>query len=195
ALARIAVERRELAVGEEAREAHVPRREVAPRALRGLARAVRARIAGHEHNALRAEALESLARLARARHDCFVVTELAAVSPLEDDEPLGSLEPDGSALEDPEPDDVPVDSELEDPELLDVEPVDASPALELVPDPLVEVDSDFSAAAFAFSAAALRAVADCEALVFFAPLPATTACALRLADALSAGSSPDASCT
>jgi hypothetical protein len=133
-------------VGEEAREAHVPRLEVAPRALRSLARAVRARVAGHEHDALRAEALESLARPARARHDCFVVTELAAVSPLEDfslledDEPLDSLEPDDSALGDPEP------------------------------DPL-------------------------EVLVVFAALLAAADRTLRLAEAVSAGSCPDASCT
>jgi hypothetical protein len=122
----------------------------------------------------------------------LVVTELAAVSLLDDDEPLEGDEP----LDSLEPE--LLDSELEDSEPLDVEPVDVSLPLELVRDPLADVDSDFSAAAFlpaAFFAAAVRAAADCEVLAVFAPVLATTVRAVRLADAVSAGSFPDASCT
>ncbi|HEX4563632.1 MAG TPA: hypothetical protein VH115_04180, partial [Solirubrobacteraceae bacterium] len=151
----------------------MPRLELAPRHRDRVARAALGAVARDEHDALRTEASKTRARLPRARHDDFVVTELAAVSPLEafslleDDEPLDSLAPE---LLEPEPlelDDVPVDSELEDPEPLDVEPVDVSLPPEVVPDPFAVVDSDFSAVAFsaaAFSAAALRAAARAAAL-------------------------------
>jgi len=110
-------------VREEAREAHVPSLQIAHRARDGLTRAASARVSGHEHGTLRAEALKSLACLAGVRHDWLVVTELAAVSPLEEDELLDSLLPE---LADSEPEDSePEDSEPEDSEPEDSEPEDS----------------------------------------------------------------------
>ena len=74
-LARVGVQARELAAGDEAREALVPGLQPAAGELDGLARGP-SRPAGHERRARRAEAVEALADLAVAHHDCEVVTEL-----------------------------------------------------------------------------------------------------------------------
>ncbi len=102
---RIVVQSRQLAVGQKPREAHVPALQRASRPQRGLLRRASPIRAGHVQRARRPEAVEALDVLARAHHDCEVVTVLAAS--------LDSLE-----LDFAEPDPLDVDSlALDSPEL------------------------------------------------------------------------------
>src|SRR4029077_6339763 len=78
----VRVEARQLAVSDEAREAHVPLLELLARDARRVAG--KHLLAGpHQPPALRAEAVEALRSLAGGHHDCFVVTA--------DEPPLDSL--------------------------------------------------------------------------------------------------------
>ena len=97
----IAVEPRELAAGEEPREAQMPGLQLARDHCRRLARGAPSTRAAHERRTRRAETLEARTDLGAGSHDCEVVTAdglwLDSL-PLEE---LDSLE--GSLLEEEEP--------------------------------------------------------------------------------------------
>jgi hypothetical protein len=187
---RVGVEARQLAVGDEAREAHVPLLELLPREAGGRAGDVLLGRAD-EHRAPRAEAREALGDLADAHHDCFVVTaDEAPLAPLleevpeeEEDSPLPEEPPeeDDSPLPEEDDDDSPRPEELVELE----EPDSPPPELEELDSPLVaELVVLVLGAAEELCARALLDL-PLEALAF---VPAPLAVALRLAAALSAGS-------
>ncbi len=96
----ILVQERELAAREKAREALVPALQPAPDELDGLLRGTLATGACHEGRAGGAKAVEAIADLADAHHDCDVVTGLTGLldSPLLDSVPADSAPSEDSLL-------------------------------------------------------------------------------------------------
>src|SRR2546423_1116467 len=191
---RVAVDARQLAVGEKARKARMPALQQVARHAACLKRRAPRSGPGDDHLAAAAEAVKALDRLRRAAHDCDVVTgeTLLLDSPLE------------------EPSLVAPDSLL-DPLCEEDSLLAEAPAASLVEPSLVEPSLEDSldvvcASVAARSAAALRSAASRLALALRAAAFARARAAevfavrvllvaLRLAFAESAGSCPEASCT
>jgi hypothetical protein len=151
----------------------------------------------HQHRAPRAEAVEALRGLAEGHQDCFVVT---ADEPPLDSPPLEELPEDGSPPLEELPEDVDDDSPLlvepvalgePDSPSAELEELDSGALAELDSPPLEELVAPvLGAVEELFVLALLDLLLDALAFV-----PAPRAVALRLTEALSAGSWPEAICT